>query len=51
MRKYRVYYWKEINDESVDLEWDLKANDIHHAYTLFHANVRVFKRIYKIEEI
>jgi len=48
MRRYRVYYWKEINDECVDCEKEIEAPNI--SIALLRIDF-VCKRIYKIEEI
>jgi hypothetical protein len=51
MRKFRIYYYIESNDECVDRELDIECNDIEMALHLFKKEVRVYKRVYKIEEI
>lgn len=51
MRKYRVYYYKEINDECVDCEKEIESRHMVEVVSNFMDQVRVFKRIYKIEEI
>jgi hypothetical protein len=51
MRKYRVHYWKIINDEDVDCEIEIKARHIVEVFGEFQEQVRVFKRVTKIEEI
>lgn len=51
MRKYRAYYYKEINDECVDCEIELEASSFEDIYKTLRDRVRVFKRIYKVEEI
>lgn len=50
MRKYIVYYYKEINDECVDCEKEIQANNIEMVLHLFNKEIRVYKRIWKIEE-
>lgn len=50
MRNYRIYYYAEINDECVDSEGDLKANNITDAIMEFNTFGIIYKRIYKIEE-
>lgn len=51
MRKYRVYYYKEINDECVDCEKEIESRCFVEVFDRFVEQVRVYKRIYKIEEI
>lgn len=51
MRKYRVYYYREINDECVDCEIEIEARGFSEVFDVFSKQVRVYKRIYKIEEI
>lgn len=51
MRKFRVYYYKEVNDECVDYELDIESKHISNIYEDFQEKVRVFKRVYRIEEI
>ena len=50
MRKYIVYYYKEIKDECVDCEKEIQANNIEMVLHLFNKEIRVYKRIWKIEE-
>jgi len=51
MKKFRVYYWKEINDECVDCEKDIEALDKEDALRIFKLQTRVYKHDIKIEEI
>ena len=51
MRKYRVHYYKEINDECVNCEIELEASSFENIYDVFKDRVRLFKRIFKVEEI
>ncbi len=51
MRKYRVHYWKIINDEDVDCEIEIKARHITEVFGEFLKQAGVFKRVFKIEEI
>jgi len=50
MRKYIVYYYTEKNDECVDCEIEFEASRFIEAYMMFQIKVKVYKRIYKIEE-
>jgi hypothetical protein len=50
IRKYRVYYYKEINDECVDCEIVIESDDIETVPFLFHDKIRLGK-INRIEEI
>jgi hypothetical protein len=50
MRKYIVYYYAEINDECVELEHELEELDMTLALATFRSEIKVFKRVYKIEE-
>ena len=51
MRKYRVYYYTEKHDECVDCEKEIEASCFENIYSVFREQVKVFKRIYKVEEI
>lgn len=51
MRKYLFHYWIEKNDESVDCEKFIEADDIESALVSFKENTRVYRRITKIEEV
>ena len=51
MRKYIISYLKEINDECVDLEEVIEANDIFFALGSFCSKHSVYKRITSIVEI
>lgn len=50
MRKYVVHYWIEKNDDCVDCEEIIDAHHISEVFSIFQEKVRVFKRVYKIEE-
>jgi hypothetical protein len=50
MRNYKIYYYAEINDECVDLEESLQANNIVDAIMEFNTFGIISKRIYKIKE-
>lgn len=49
-RTYIISYYTEKNDECVDLEYEVEAPDVIIAAINFRAKVKVFKRIFKIEE-
>lgn len=51
MRKYLIEYYAERNDECVDLEHIVEANDMMEAINKFNAVIRLVKRITKISEI
>lgn len=51
MRKYKIYYYKEIDDECIDFERLIEGENIDIALENFKEEIRVFKRVYKIEEI
>lgn len=51
MRRYRVEYYAERNDECVDLERIVEANDMIDAINVFHDKVKLVKRITAITEI
>jgi hypothetical protein len=51
MRSYRVYYYKEINDECVDCEIVIEVPRIDNVISEFKEQVQLFKRITKIEEL
>jgi len=50
MRKYIVYYYSEINDECVEREIEVISRNIISAYFAFEKKIKVYKRVYKIEE-
>lgn len=49
-RKYIVYYYAEKNDECVDCEMEIEAISIYGAMYQFKQKVRVFRRIFCVEE-
>lgn len=51
MRPYLISYYAERNDECVDLECIVEADDILGAINIFLDNVRPIKRITSIREI
>ena len=51
MRTYKVHYLTEQNDDCVDLEIIIKAENIFLVMEIFKEEVSVFKRVTKIEEI
>jgi hypothetical protein len=51
MRRYLIEYYAERNDECVDLEHIIEANDIVSAINEFHDKVRRVKRITAIIEL
>jgi hypothetical protein len=50
IRKYIVYYYAEKNDECVDCEMVIEAKSIFGALYQFKQRVRIFKRVFCIEE-
>ncbi len=50
MKTFRVYYWKERNDECVDCEIDIEAKDLFELPFIFEKKVRLGK-INRIEEL
>lgn len=50
MRKYLICYWVERNDEPVDLEDFVQADNIMEALEKFIAN-NVFRKIRSVSEI
>ena len=50
MRKYIVYYYAEINDECVEREIEVESKNIEIGLAEFRSIVKVYKRVYKIEE-
>ena len=51
MRRYRIEYYAERNDECVDLEHIVEANDMVEAINKFNEVIRLVKRIITITEI
>ena len=51
MRKYRFTFYAEKNDDCVDLEKDIEANNIIDALLIFQQEQRLYKRIIEIKEI
>jgi hypothetical protein len=50
LRTYIVYYYREENDECVDLEIEVRAICIKTAVVAFNKMVRFYKRIYAVNE-
>ncbi len=50
MRKYTIHYYVESNDECQEREIEIEAKSMIIAFAEFRSHVRVFKRIFKIEE-
>jgi len=50
MRNYTIHYWVEISDECFDCQIEIEAQNIFIALVEFRSEVRVFKRVFKIEE-
>jgi len=50
MRTFIIYYYKEINDECVEQQIEIQCNNIEMALHLFKQEIRIYKRVYKIEE-
>ena len=50
MKTFKIYYYVEHNDECVDLEIEIKAENIFSVEEKFRKEVRVFKKVYRIEE-
>ncbi len=51
MRNYRIEYYAEVNDESVEREIEIVAENPWEALDIFALKVRLFKRVFKLEEI
>lgn len=51
MRRYLIFYYVEQNDECVDLEKIVEANDILAAINVFNDETKAFKRITTITEL
>ena len=51
MRKYLVLYWTEQNDCATDVEMIVEADNIEQALAKFKQEVRLYKRIYGINEL
>lgn len=51
MRKYRIEYYAERNDECVDLEHIVEANDMVEAINIFNDVIKIVKRITAVTEI
>ena len=51
MRNYLFYYWAEKNDDAVDCERIIPAENIEVALSKFKEEVKVYKRITQIKEI
>ena len=51
MRKFRVFYYIERNDECTDLEIYIECASIWDVKETFEKQVRVYKRVYEIIEI
>lgn len=50
MRTYKIDYYVESNDECQERQIEIKARNMLLAFAEFRSEVRVFKRIFKIEE-
>jgi len=51
MRKYQIDYWIEKNDESVDCEKIVEAENVLSALQNFLEEHRIIKRVISIKEI
>jgi hypothetical protein len=51
MRKYLIFYYAERNDECVDLEHIVEANNMISAINVFNNEIRLVKRITTITEL
>lgn len=51
MRKYKISYLTEQNDENTDLEIIIDADNIGMALMKFQIQVKVYKRVTDINEI
>lgn len=51
MRRYRIEYYAERNDECVDLEHIVEANDMVAAINVFNNEIKLIKRITTITEL
>jgi hypothetical protein len=49
-RTYIVSYYAERNDDCVDFEIEIEAKDIPEAIEKINSEVRIFSRIFKVEE-
>ena len=50
MRKYIVYYYAEKNDECMDCEMEIEAPNIVSCFFAFEDKVKVYSRIFRVEE-
>jgi hypothetical protein len=51
MRKYLIFYYAERNDECMDLEHIVEANDMVEAINVFNNEIKLVKRITTITEL
>jgi len=51
MRKFLIYYFREINDECHDCELEVQGENIVNALENFYKLNIVLKRVYKVEQI
>lgn len=51
MRKYLIFYYAERNDECMDLEHIVEANDMVEAINVFNKEINLVKRITTITEL
>ena len=51
MRKYLIFYYTEQNDDCVDLEKIVEADDILSAINVFNNEIKIIKRITTITEL
>lgn len=51
MKRYLVFYYVEQNDDCVDLERIVEANDILAAINVFNDETKSYKRITTITEL
>jgi hypothetical protein len=51
MRRYLIYYCKEIDNQDLDLEIIVKADDMEHALKDFKKEIKDYKSITTITEL
>jgi len=51
MRKYLIFYYAERNDECMDLEHIVEANDMVSAINVFNNEIKLVKRVTTITEL
>jgi hypothetical protein len=51
MKRYLIFYYAERNDECMDLEHIVEANDMVEAINVFNNEIKLVKRITTITEL